>query len=137
MKKITPVSFRANGHQNIERHLHNIHQLEDPTGRQKRKRSSSAISDISSKQRRIDDILKLNTSSPRKQAMVNALKLSFNRNHFQKLLINWIIESNLPFRTIEQPRLRELLIYSNPLIQQTNALITHSTVRRILVSEFE
>jgi hypothetical protein len=137
LKKHTPVSFSANGHQNIERHLHDAHRLEDPTGRRKRKRSGSAFSDLSSKQRRIDDVFKLNANSPREQAIVNALKLSFSRDHFQKLLVNWIVESNLPFRTIEHPRLRELLMYANPLIQQTNALVTHPTARKILVTEFE
>ena len=113
-----PANFNATGHQNIERHLRR-HGLEDPTGRRKRKRSDSGLGEISHKQRRIDDIFKLNANSPREQALINALKLSFNRDRLQRLLINWIVEANLPFRTIEQPRLREALMYLNPLVQDT------------------
>ena len=134
--KREPANYISTGHQNIERHLYG-HSLEDPTGRHKRKQSDSSFGEILHKQRRINDIFKLNANSPREQALINALKLSFNRNHLQRLLINWIIEANLPFRTIEHPRLCEALMYLNPLVQDTNALITHPTARQILVNEFE
>ena len=134
--KREPANYNATGHQNIERHLQG-HGLEDPTGRRKRKRSDSSFGEISHKQRRISDIFKLNANLPREQALINTLKLSFSRDHLQRLLVNWIIEANLPFRTIEHPRLREALMYLNPLVQDTNALITHPTARQILVNEFE
>jgi hypothetical protein len=136
LKKKRPVTFAALGHLNIERHLHEVHSLEDPTGRRKRKRSTASPAEIPDKQRRIDALFKPNAESPRDQALVNALRLAFDRNHFQKLLINWLIESNLPFRTIGHPRLREIFTYLNPLIRDTKALITHPTVRQILIKEY-
>ena len=43
---------------------------------------------MSNKQHYINNVFKLNTNLPYKQAIVNALKLSFNCSHFWKLLIN-------------------------------------------------
>jgi hypothetical protein len=136
LKKKQPVTFAALGHINIERHLRDVHSLEDPTGRRKRKHSTASLGEPPDKQQRIDTAFKLNARFPQDQALINALKFAFDRDYFQKLLINWIVESNLPFRTIEHPRLRELLMYLNPLVRDTNALITHPTARRMLVNEY-
>ena len=130
------MTLAALGHINIERHLRDVHSLEDPTGRRKRKHSTASPGEPPDKQQRIDTAFKLNAQFPQDQALINALKFAFDRDYFQKLLINWIVESNLPFRTIEHPRLRELLMYLNPLVRDTNALITHPTARRMLVNEY-
>ena len=65
------------------------------------------------------------------------LKTNFVKERFQQILINWIIDANLPFRTLEHPRLHHAFEYSNPLIKDSNAMISHSTVRQRLVNEIE
>ena len=134
--KREPVAFNARGIANVENHLHDVHNLDDPTGKRKRKRSEESPL-LPAKQRKIDNMFTLDACQLKNQAFVNMLKTNFVKERFQQLLINWIIDANLPFRTLEHPRLRETFEYANPLIRDNNAMISHSTVRQRLVNEFE
>jgi hypothetical protein len=61
-EEVKPVTFAALGHINIERHLRDVHSVEDPTGRRKRKHSTASPGEPPDKQQRIDTAFKLNTS---------------------------------------------------------------------------
>jgi hypothetical protein len=59
LKKKQSVTFAALGHINIERHLRDVHSLEDPTGLRKMKHSTASPGESPDKQQRIDTAFKL------------------------------------------------------------------------------
>ncbi|KJZ68294.1 hypothetical protein HIM_12315 [Hirsutella minnesotensis 3608] len=75
-------------------------------------------------------MLKLDVADPREQAIANALIKRFDKEHFQKLLLEWILDANISFRQPEHYRLRQIFEYLNPSVATTNAHISHDTVRR-------
>ncbi|KAF4332544.1 restless-like transposase, partial [Fusarium beomiforme] len=79
----------------------------------------------------------LDLNAPREQAIANRLIKSFDRNVFQRLVAEWIVESNLSFREPENKRLRAIFEYLNPFVVSTDAHVGHDTVRKRAVAEFE
>jgi hypothetical protein len=59
-------------------------------------------------QRSIADVMKLDTGPLREQQIANSLVKSFDRKHFELLLLEWIIEENHSFSICEQGRLRQI-----------------------------
>ncbi|KAG7004110.1 putative AC transposase [Fusarium oxysporum f. sp. conglutinans] len=74
---------------------------------------------------------------PREQDIANSLVKGFDRKHFQRLLLEWIIEENHAFSVCEQGRLRQIFEYLNPLVKITDANITRTTIRRKVLSAYE
>jgi hypothetical protein len=85
----------------------------------------------------IADVMKLDTRVPREQDIANSLVQGFDRKHFQRLLLEWIVEENHSFSVCEQGRLRRIFEYLNPLVKITDANITRSTIRRKVLSAYE
>ncbi|RYC79205.1 hypothetical protein BFJ63_vAg17916 [Fusarium oxysporum f. sp. narcissi] len=81
--------------------------------------------------------MKLDTRLPREQDIANSLAKGFDRKHFQRLLLEWIIEENHAFSVCEQGRLRQIFEYLNPLVKITDANITRTTIRRKVLSAYE
>ncbi|KAH7462348.1 hypothetical protein FOMA001_g18653 [Fusarium oxysporum f. sp. matthiolae] len=88
-------------------------------------------------QRSIAEVMKLDTRLPREQDIANSLAKGFDRKHFQRLLLEWIIEENHAFSVCEQGRLRQIFEYLNPLVKITDANITRTTIRRKVLSAYE
>ena len=88
--------FSAVGTQNIEKHLVREHRLVDESG----KRQPALRTRLREKtpSRNIVDMLKLDASDPKEQAIANALIRRFDRDHFQRLLLEWVVDANIPFR---------------------------------------
>jgi hypothetical protein len=128
-----PKSVAAAGTQNAENHLWEAHRISDPSGQRvadkQRKSDSKPI-------RSIVDILKLDPAKPREQEIANTLIKSFDRTHFQRLLVEWIIENNLPFQVTESKRLRAIFEYLNPSVRLRDAHICGSTVRRRAIEAY-
>ncbi|KAM3560917.1 hypothetical protein ARSEF4850_003470 [Beauveria asiatica] len=61
----------------------------------------------------------------------------FDRKHFQRLLLGWIVEENHSFRVCEQGRLRRIFEYLNPLVKITDANINRTTIRRQVLASYE
>jgi hypothetical protein len=128
MPKAKRTDFSALGTQNIEKHLFREHKLVDESGKRqpalgkgaKEKRPSANIAQM----------LNLDTSNPKEQAIANALIRRFDKNRFQRLLLEWVVDANISFRQPEQWRLRRAFEYLNPSVAATNAHISHNTVRR-------
>lgn len=87
--------------------------------------------------RLIADVMKLDTRLPREQEIANGLVNSFDRKHFQRLLLEWIIEENCSFSVCKQGRLRRIFEYLNPLVKITDANITRMTIRHKVLSAYE
>lgn len=132
--KPKPGNVIAMGTQNAERHLWEQHKVQDPSGKRSapvsRKKSMTGYQTITK-------AFNLDLTAPREQAIANHLIKSFNRNVFQRLVVEWIVESNLSFREPENKRLRTIFEYLNPLVASTDAHVGHDTIRKRAVAEFE
>ncbi|KAF6527713.1 hypothetical protein HZS61_008015 [Fusarium oxysporum f. sp. conglutinans] len=82
-------------------------------------------------------MMKLNTRDAREQQIANQIIGRFDRLVFQRLVVSWIINSNSSFRQSEDPYLRAAFEYLNPLVNTTEAHITHNTVRRRILQVYE
>ncbi|KAM3448286.1 hypothetical protein NHJ6243_010119 [Beauveria neobassiana] len=81
--------------------------------------------------------MKLDTRLPREQDIANSLVQGFDRKHFQRLLLKWIVEENHSFRVCEQGRLRRIFEYLNPLVKITDANISRTIIRRQVLASYE
>lgn len=75
-------------------------------------------------------MLKLNAHDPREQQIANEIISQFDRDHFQRLLIDWVVDSNQSFRETENERLRAVFEYLNPSVIATEAHLAHDTIRK-------
>ncbi|EJP62004.1 restless-like transposase [Beauveria bassiana ARSEF 2860] len=116
---------------NMDKHLFKEHRLADESG----KRSPAMEKGWKDKTpfRNVAEMLSLNTHDPKEQAIANALIRCFNRDHFQKLLLEWVVDANISFRQPEHSRLRRIFEYLNPFVAVTNAHISHNIVRKRIV----
>jgi hypothetical protein len=123
--------FSSVGTQNIEKHLFREHKLVDESG----KRQPALGTGLKEKtpSRNIVEMLHLDTSDAKEQAIANALIQRFDRDHFQRLLLEWVVDANVSFRQPEHCRLRRIFEYLNPSVAATNAHISHNTVRKRIV----
>ncbi|KAF6513037.1 hypothetical protein HZS61_007977 [Fusarium oxysporum f. sp. conglutinans] len=126
------TDFSAVGTQNIEKHLLREHGLVDKSGRRKPPALWKGKQE-KTPSRNIVEMLNLDTSDPKEQAIANALIQRFDREHFQRLLLEWVIDANISFRQPEHGRLRRIFEYLNPSVAATNAHISHDTVRRRII----
>lgn len=129
-----PGNVISIGTQNAERHLWDHHKILDPSGKRSapvsRKKPSIGYQTITK-------AFNLNPSVPREQAIANHIIKNFDKNVFQRLVVEWIVEGNLSFREPENKRLRDIFEYLNPLVASADAHISHDTVRKRAVAEFE
>ena len=132
-KKPKIASYGYKGTQNMENHLWKIHGTWDPSGKR------SAPSNNKGGQREfasIADFFSMNRNTAADQAIANKMIQSFDTKRFQQLMVNWIVDSNLPFSAAENPRLRAVLDYLSPQIRIRNGHISHHTVRSIAIRSY-
>jgi hypothetical protein len=81
--------------------------------------------------------MKLNTNKPREQAIANGFIENFDKKHFQRLLMEWIVEANLLFETAEHDKLRKIFAYLNPCVKLCDANLSATSIRRKIVASYE
>lgn len=134
-QKVTrPQSYESRGTQNAEIHLWKVHGLWDPSGRRSAPAEKKGGKRVFAS---VTDFMNLNRSDPKDQAFANSVIKRFDRAHFLKLLVNWIVESQLSFKQIEHPRLQQIFDYLNPAVKVTDAHITGKTIRKLAIQQFE
>ena len=133
--KKAPASSRAEGTPNIENHLFKEHGVTDPSGKRQQSKAKNRVAE-KTPSRNIVAMLGLDVSNPREQEIANALIRRFDKSRFQKLLIEWIVDSNGSFRQAEHLRLR-IFEYLNPSVEQTQAHTGHDIVRKRIVQIYE
>ncbi|KAG5745099.1 hypothetical protein H9Q72_014012 [Fusarium xylarioides] len=136
-KNPKPRSFAEKGIQNANAHLFKGHGIRTPPGKTKSAAEKKAEKLKAKDQRSIAEVMKLDTRLPREQDIANSLAKGFDRKHFQRLLLEWIIEENHAFSVCEQGRLRQIFEYLSPLVKITDANITRTTIRRKVLSAYE
>ncbi|KAK8013613.1 restless-like transposase [Apiospora marii] len=122
-----PTSYISEGTQNCEKHLWEKHGRWDTSGKRPKpsnKRGSKR------KHGNIAGFMNLDLADPKDQAVANRLIKGFDRSHFQRLIVNWIVDSQLSFRAVENPRLRAVFEYLNPAVTIQQAHISRHTLRR-------
>ncbi|KAM3554984.1 hypothetical protein ARSEF4850_006205 [Beauveria asiatica] len=130
-----PGNVISIGTQNAERHLWDHHKILDPSG----KRSAP----VSRKKKTVHGIpddhkcLQPQPKRAREQAIAKHIIKNFDKNVFQRLVVEWLVEGNPSFREPESKRLRDIFEYLNPLVASADAHISHDTVRKRAVAEFE
>ncbi|ENH63533.1 hypothetical protein FOC1_g10000098, partial [Fusarium oxysporum f. sp. cubense race 1] len=85
----------------------------------------------------IVEALKLDLHNPREQAIANTVIKRFDRDHFQRLLMNWIVARNHSFSIAEENELREIFDYLNPSVSVRDANLTHTTIKEKATSAFK
>lgn len=80
--------------------------------------------------------MKLDLHNPREQAIANAFIKRFDRDHFQRLLMDWIVARNHSFSIAEEHELREIFDYLNPSVSVRDANLTHTTIKDKVASAF-
>ena len=100
-KSPKPRSFAEKGIQNANAHLFKGHGIWAPAEATKSAAQKKAEKMKTTDQRSIADVMKLDTRLPREQEIANSLVKSFDRKHFQRLLLEWIIEENHSFSVYE------------------------------------
>lgn len=88
-------------------------------------------------QRTIAEAFQLDTEDPKEQRVANIFIKSFDRQHFQRLVVEWIIHGNRPFTEPECPRLRAIFEYLNPSVAVRKAHMSDSTLCNRIVQEYE
>lgn len=88
-------------------------------------------------QRTIAEAFQIDTEDPKEQRVANIFIKSFDRQHFQRLVVEWIIHGNRPFTEPECPRLRAIFEYLNPSVALRKAYISDSTVRTHIIQEYK
>jgi hypothetical protein len=78
--------------------------------------------------------MKLDLHDPREQAIANGFIKRFDKEHFRRLLINWIVAKNHSFSIAEEAELHAIFDYLNPSVSARKANITHTTVREKIVA---
>jgi hypothetical protein len=85
----------------------------------------------------IASILKLNTHDPREQQIANEIISQFDQDHFQRLLIDWRVDSIQSFREIKNEWLRAVFEYLNPSIIAIEAHLAHDTIRKRILQIYD
>jgi len=113
----TAAHFHASGLENAKNHLFDKHSISPPSG--KTKSAKQRMVESSGRRqclRSIADMMKLDPMQPKEQVLANRVIKSFNRSHFQNLVMKWIVSNNLTFATVEHRELRAIFEYLNPSV---------------------
>lgn len=134
-----PGNFDSDGIQNAYNHLFNEHGIRAPANKTKgsAEKKACATSLRTQGQKSIVEVMKLDLHNPREQAIANSFIKRFDRGHFQRLLMNWIVARNHPFSIAEEVELREIFQYLNPSVALRSANLTHTTIKEKVAVAFE
>ncbi|KAI8411680.1 hypothetical protein FOFC_08274 [Fusarium oxysporum] len=134
-----PGNFDSDGIQNANNHLFSEHGIRAPFSKTKgtAEKKADSLSVKATGQKSIVEALKLDLHNPREQAIANTVIKRFDRDHFQRLLMNWIVARNHSFSIAEENELREIFDYLNPSVSVRDANLTHTTIKEKATSAFK
>ncbi|KJZ68404.1 hypothetical protein HIM_12202 [Hirsutella minnesotensis 3608] len=126
-KSICTHMYDAASTSQANSHMENVHRIN----------RDGPILSQRKRQRTLLDMIDLDCSQPKEQALMNAFVASFEPARFQQLLIRWVACDNIPFHKLESSYFRDLMAYANSAIVESGSLPTHSTVRNWIVRSFD
>ncbi|RKK93598.1 hypothetical protein BFJ70_g17727, partial [Fusarium oxysporum] len=84
----------------------------------------------------IASVLKLDVNKPTEQNIANSFISRFDKQHFQRLLVELIVSSNQSFSFAENPILREIFDYLSPSVSIQHANLSARAVRYKIIQEY-
>jgi hypothetical protein len=126
-----PGNFDSDGIQNAYNHLFTEHGIRAPFSKTRgtAEKKADSISVMATGQKSIVKVMKLDLHNPREQVIANTFIKRFDRDHFQRLLMNWIVARNYSFSIAEENELREIFDYLNPSVSVRDDNLTHTTIK--------
>ncbi|KAG5783610.1 hypothetical protein H9Q73_002749 [Fusarium xylarioides] len=92
---------------------------------------------VKKQHRSIADTLTLDPEKPREQAMANSFVKNFDRDHFQRMVMQWIVKSNLSFLTVEDEDLQAIFNYLSPSVSIRGGHLSADTLRTRIITEYQ
>jgi hypothetical protein len=134
-----PRHFEPDGIHNAYNHLFNDHLIRAPPGMTQgtaeKKAYSKGIKPPG--QWTLAESMKLDLHDPQEQAIANDFIKRFDKEHFRRLLIDWVVAKNHSFSIAEEAELHAIFDYLNLPVSARKANITRTTVRKRIVAAFE
>ncbi|KAL6406014.1 restless-like transposase [Ilyonectria robusta] len=131
------ASFTSSGLQNAANHLWREHKSPAPEGEKKSTAQLKSEGALKSNQPTIASVLKLDVNKPTEQNIANSFISRFDKQHFQRMLVELIVSSNQSFSFAENPILREIVDYLNPSVSIQRANLSATAVRYKIIQEDE
>ncbi|KAJ0127471.1 Uncharacterized protein HZ326_29430, partial [Fusarium oxysporum f. sp. albedinis] len=130
------ATFTSSGLQNAANHLWREHKTPAPEGEKKSTAQLKSEGALKSSQPTIASVLKLDVNKPTEQNIANSFISRFDKQHFQRLLVELIVSSNQSFSFAENPILREIFGYLNPSVSIQHANLSATAVRYKIIQEY-
>ncbi|KAG7423473.1 hypothetical protein Forpi1262_v014466 [Fusarium oxysporum f. sp. raphani] len=130
------ASFTSSGLQNAANHLWREHKTPAPEGEKKSTAQLKSECVLKSNQPTIASVLKLDVNKPTEQNIANSFISRFDKQHFQRMLVELIVSSNQSFSFAENPILREIFGYLNPSVSIQHANLSATAVRYKIIQEY-
>ncbi|KAG7000052.1 hypothetical protein FocnCong_v013041 [Fusarium oxysporum f. sp. conglutinans] len=130
------ATFTSSGLQNAANHLWREHKTPAPEGEKKSTAQLKSEGALKSSQPTIASVLKLDVNKPTEQNIANSFISRFDKQHFQRLLVELIVSSNQSFSFAENPILREIFDYLSPSVSIQHANLSARAVRYKIIQEY-
>jgi len=126
-----PFTLLASNPENVYKHLALQHKIfsKDPQQAEKYKKQKLDTH----QQPSIDAFTKKRKAS---EAFEQDQIARFDKMKFRRLIVNWLVESNLPFTVATSPALQAAFHYANPQVLTQQAMPDPRAVRRQILSDF-
>ncbi|RKK74914.1 hypothetical protein BFJ71_g17197 [Fusarium oxysporum] len=133
----TIASFTSSGLQNAANHLWREHKTPAPEGEKKSTAQLKSEGALKSNQPTIASVLKLDVNKPTEQNIANNIISRFDKQHFQRMLVELIVSSNQSLSFAENPILQEIFDYLDPSVSIQRANFTARAVRYKIIQEYD
>ncbi|KAF6524810.1 hypothetical protein HZS61_010605 [Fusarium oxysporum f. sp. conglutinans] len=133
----TIASFTSSGLQNAANHLWREHKTPAPEGEKKSTAQLKSEGALKSNQPTIASVLKLDVNKPTEQNIANNIISRFDKQYFQRMLVELIVTSNQSLSFAENPILQEIFDYLNPSVSIQRANLTARAVRYKIIQEYD
>ncbi|RYC77441.1 hypothetical protein BFJ63_vAg19686, partial [Fusarium oxysporum f. sp. narcissi] len=132
----TIASFTSSGLQNAANHLWREHKTPAPEGEKKSTAQLKSEGALKSNQLTIASVSKLDVNKPTEQNIANNITSRFDKQYFQRMLVELIVSSNQSLSFAENPILQETFDYLNPSVSIQHANLTARAVRYKIIQEY-
>ncbi|KAF6513170.1 hypothetical protein HZS61_007428 [Fusarium oxysporum f. sp. conglutinans] len=131
------ASFTSSGLQNAANHLWREHKTPAPEGEKKSTAQLKSECVLKSNQPTIASVLKLDVNKPTEQNIANNIISRFDKQYFQRMLVELIVSNNQSLSFAENPILQEIFDYLNPSVSIQRANLTARAVRYKIIQEYD
>ena len=128
--------FTSSGLQNAANHLWREHKTPAPEGGKRSTAQLKSEGALKPNQATIASVLKLDVNKPREQNIANCFISRFDKQHFQRMLVELIVSSNQSFSFTENPILREIFDYLSPSVSIQRANLSARAIRYKIIQEY-